>query len=79
MLPKTDVERLLELYKSTDKQTTELLEIIKIVSENNQKNTDLIQRQINIIEYLSEENVKQNFRIMNLEMQIKELKNANNL
>ncbi len=79
MIPKTDVEKLLELYKDTNKQTDKLLELIKTVSDNNQKNADLIQRQINILEFLSKENIKQNDRIMNLEMQIRELKNANNL
>lgn len=79
MIPKTDVEKLLELYKGTNKQTDDLLEIIRTVSDNNQRIMDLIQKQINIIEFLSKENIMQNDRIRNLEMQIRELKNANNI
>ena len=74
MIPKTDVGKLLELYKSTNKQTDELLEIIRIVSDNNQKNTDLIQRQTDLIEYLNNEVLNLKAKIRELEEEVKELR-----
>lgn len=79
MIPETDVGKLLELYKATNKQTDDILEIIRTVSDNNERIMNLVHQLTNIVELLSKENINQNDRIMNLEMQIRELKNANNL
>lgn len=79
MIPETDVGKLLELYKATNKQTDDILEIIRTVSDNNERIMDLVHQLTNIVELLSKENINQNDRIMNLEMQLRELKNANNL
>ena len=79
MIPETDVGKLLELYKATNKQTDDILEIIRTVSDNNERIMNLVHQLTNIVELLSKENINQNDRIMNLEMQLRELKNANNL
>ena len=79
MIPETDVGKLLELYKATNKQTDDILEIIRTVSDNNERIMNLVHQLTNIVELLSKENINQNDKIMNLEMQLRELKNANNL
>ena len=79
MIPETDVGKLLELYKATNKQTDDILKIIRTVSDNNERIMNLVHQLTNIVELLSKENINQNDRIINLEMQIRELKNANNL
>ena len=86
MLPKTDVEKLLEMYRDTNRQTDELLEIIKDIqglifqiNNINDSNIKSIHRQQDFLLMLFEEINKSNSRILELEKEVRELKNANNL
>ena len=72
MIPKTDVEKLLELYKHQDKQTTDLLEITKTINNLNVKNVDSIDRLIGIVEVLTKEVTMLNKRVLALEERSKE-------
>ena len=72
MIPKTDVDKLLELYKHQDKQTTDLLEITKTISNLNSKNVNSIDRLIGIVEVLSKEVNRLNERVLALEEKNKE-------
>ena len=64
MIPKTDVEKLLELYKHQDKQTT-------FLEKNNKELVNLIQQLVNLIGIM-------NMDIMDLRSRVKELEKDRN-
>ena len=72
MIPKTDVGKLLELYKHQDKQTNDLLEITKTISDLNARNVNSIGRLIGLVEDLSKEVNMLNERVLALEETNKE-------
>lgn len=72
MAYKSDVELLLELYKAQNKQTDEILSMVKSIIDNQDKhnNTYTIERIIGILETVSENIINLNYRVMELERQI---------
>lgn len=72
MIPKTDVEKLLELYKHQDKQTTDLLEITKTINDLNVRNVNSIERLIGLVEVLTKDVNRLNERVLALEETNKE-------
>jgi hypothetical protein len=72
MIPKTDVEKLLELYKHQDKQTTDLLEITKTINDLNVRNVNSIERLIGLVEVLTKDVNRLNERVLALEETSKE-------
>ena len=72
MIPKTDVEELLELYKETNRQTDSILDIVKTIMDNQERdnNTNIIESIIGILGIVSEDINNLNNRVIELERQI---------
>lgn len=67
MIPKTDVDKLLELYKGHDRQMDKLLDLMKEYSNENDRNIKNQDRMLRIIEVLVEEVIKLKERVLELE------------
>ena len=70
MIPETDIEKLLELYKGTNKQMSILIALMKDYNNGNDRNMRNMDRIVRIIEVLSEEVISLKKRVLELEKEL---------
>ena len=71
MIPKTDIEKLLELYKLQGNQVDDILDLVRSMSNLTERNDKNMDRILGILEALTEDIINLNARVMELEKGVK--------
>ena len=71
MIPKTDIEKLLELYKLQGNQVDDILDLVRSMSNTSKRTDKNMDRIIGILEVLTEDIINLNARVMELEKGVK--------